>query len=142
MTLNRWLTNEEYEVAKSNGIGRRALYMRVHTYGWELQEALTTPPRAYWHIGEGKFNKLLKVAKENGIIPSTFYGRVNSGWDPQDAATIPVRKQNDRKDWAKIAQENGISASTFRSRVATYGWDPKKAATKPARRKRAKKNIS
>ncbi|MCU4771010.1 hypothetical protein OCF65_20795 [Bacillus toyonensis] len=142
MTLNRWLTNEEYEVAKSNGISRRALYMRVYIYGWELQNALTIPPRTYWHIGEGKFNKLLKVAKENGIIPSTFYGRVNSGWDPQDAATIPVRKINDRKNWAKIAEENGISASTFRSRVATYGWDPKKAATTPARSKRAKKNIS
>ncbi|MFJ9300023.1 hypothetical protein [Bacillus toyonensis] len=142
MALNRWLTNEEYEVARSNGISRKALYMRVYTYGWELQEALKIPPRAYWHIGEGKFNKLLKVAKENGIIPSTFYGRVNSGWDPQEAAIIPVRKQNDRKNWAKIAEENGISASTFRSRVATYGWDLKKAATTPARNKKAKKNIS
>ncbi|MED2761589.1 hypothetical protein P4283_05765 [Bacillus thuringiensis] len=137
MTLNRWLTNEEYEIAKSNCISRRALYMRIYTYGWKLKEALTIPPRAYGHIGEGKFNKLLKVAKENGIIPSTFYGRVNSGWDPQDAATIP----NDRKDWAKIAEENGISASTFRSRVATYGWNSEKAATTPARKK-AKKNIS
>ncbi|MED3540013.1 hypothetical protein ABEX53_28720 [Bacillus toyonensis] len=142
MTLNRWLTNEEYEIAKSNGISKITLYKRVYTYGWVLQEALTIPPRTYWHIGKGKFNKLLKLAKENGIIPSTFYGRVNSRWDPQDAATTPVRKLNDRKSWAKIAEENGISASTFRSRVATYGWHPKKAATKPARRKRAKKNIS
>ncbi|MEE2022612.1 hypothetical protein P4V63_32840 [Bacillus toyonensis] len=140
--LNRWLTNEEYEIAKSNGISKITLYKRVYTYGWVLQEALTIPPRTYWHIGKGKFNKLLKLAKENGIIPRTFYGRVNSRWDPQDAATTPVRKLNDRKSWAKIAEENGISASTFRSRVATYGWHPKKAATKPARRKRAKKNIS
>lgn len=92
---------------------------------------------AYWRR---KFNKLLKVAKENGIIPSTFYGRVNSGWDPQDAATIPVRKLNERKGLAKVAEENGISASTFRSRVATYGWDPEKAATTPARRKKQRKH--
>ncbi|PGU05092.1 hypothetical protein COD21_25390 [Bacillus cereus] len=141
MAFNCWLTNEEYQQAESNGISRITLYKRVYTYGWELQEALTIPPKTRWHIGKGKFNKLLKVAEENGIIPSTFYGRVNSGWDPQDAATIPVRKQNDRKDWAKIAEENGVSASTFRSRVATYGWDPEKAATTPARKK-AKKNIS
>ncbi|MGG0258147.1 hypothetical protein ABEY48_08660 [Bacillus mycoides] len=142
MALNRWLTNEEYEIAKSNGISKITLYKRVYTYGWELQEALIITPRTHWHIGKGKFNELLKVAKENGIISSTFYGRVNSGWDPQDAATIPIRKQNDRKDWAKIAEENGISASTFRSRVATYGWEPKKAATPPTRSKKTKKNIS
>ncbi len=141
MTLNRWLTNKEYWIAHSNGISRRTLYMRVYKYGWELQEALTIPPRTYWHISEGKFNKLLKVAEENGIIPSTFYGRVNSGWDPQDAATIPVRKQNDRKKWAKIAEKNGISGSTFRSRVATYGWDPMKAATTKTKIERTKRNI-
>ncbi|EEM55707.1 hypothetical protein bthur0007_64870 [Bacillus thuringiensis serovar monterrey BGSC 4AJ1] len=53
----------------------------MYRYGWDLQEALTTPPRTYWHMNEGKYNKWLKLATENGINSSTFYSRVNNGWD-------------------------------------------------------------
>ncbi|MDY8166190.1 hypothetical protein U0G65_29865 [Bacillus thuringiensis] len=99
MTLNRWLTNKEYWIAHSNGISRRTLYMRVYKYGWELQEALTIPPRTYWHIGEGKFNKLLKIAEENGISASTFRSRVSTyGWDPEKAATTPARGKRVKKN--------------------------------------------
>ncbi len=38
------------------------------------------------------------LAKENGVNSSTFYSRVNNGWDPKDAANIPTRKQIDRKE--------------------------------------------
>ncbi|EJR08744.1 hypothetical protein F8161_24155 [Bacillus cereus] len=138
MAFNRWLTDEEYQQAESNGISRRVLYMRMYRYGWELQEALTTPPRTYWHMNEGKSNKWLELATENGINSSTFYSRVNNGWDPKDAASIPTRKQMDRKELVKIAESNGISVSTFRSRLS-YGWEPIKAATTPAKAK--KKNI-
>ncbi|MGM2834205.1 hypothetical protein ACS2TZ_36380, partial [Bacillus cereus group sp. Bce025] len=69
----------------------------------------------------------------------TFYSRVNNGWDPKDAASIPTRKQIDRKELVKIAESNGISVSTFRSRLS-YGWEPIKAATTPAKSKN--KNIS
>lgn len=57
----------------------------------------------------------------------------------KDAASIPTRKQMDRKELVKIAESNGISVSTFRSRLS-YGWDPMKAATTPAKSKN--KNIS
>lgn len=84
-------------------------------------------------------NKEYWIAHSNGISRRTLYMRVYKyGWDPQDAAAIPVRKLNERTGWAKIAEENGISGSTFRSRVATYGWDPEKAATTPARKKQRK----
>ncbi|BCC12006.1 hypothetical protein BCM0074_2389 [Bacillus cereus] len=48
MAFNRWLTDEEYQQAESNGINRRVLYMRMYRYDLGLQEALTTPPRTYW----------------------------------------------------------------------------------------------
>ncbi len=141
MAFNRWLTDEEYQQAESNGISRRVLYMRMYRYGWKLQEALTTQPRTYWHMGEGKHNKWLKLAEENGVNSSTFYSRVNNGWDPKEAASIPTRKQIDRKELVKIAKSNGISVSTFRSRLS-YGWEPIKAATTKPKIKRTKKNIS
>ena len=89
--------------------------------------------------GRGKHNKWLKLAEENGVNSSTFYSRVNNGWDPKDAANIPARKQIDRKELVKIAESNGISVSTFASRLS-YGWEPIKAATTPAKSKN--KNIS
>ncbi|PEP36091.1 hypothetical protein CN575_04490 [Bacillus wiedmannii] len=141
MAFNRWLTDEEYQQAESNGISRRVLYMRIYRYGWELQEALTTQPRTYWHMGEGKHNKWLKLAEENGVNSSTFYSRVNNGWEPKEAASIPTRKQIDRKELVKIAKSNGISVSTFRSRLS-YGWESIKAATTKPKIKRTKKNIS
>lgn len=107
-----------------------------------ITKSIDYSPRTYWHISEGKFNKWLELAKENGINENTFYSRVHNEWDPKDAATIPARKLNDRKDLVKIAEENGISASTFRSRVNSYGWDPMKAATTKPKIKRTKENIS
>ena len=30
------------------------------------------------------------IAEENGISKPTYYARVHSGWDPEDASTVPV----------------------------------------------------
>ena len=72
----------------------------------------------------------MKLATETELI-QVLYSRVNNGWEPKDAASIPTRKQMDRKELVKIAESNGISVSTFRSRLS-YGWEPIKAATTPA----------
>src|SRR5690625_4600507 len=80
-----YITPEEYEIARKNGINEKNLNQRIRDYGWTKEKAMTAP----------------------------------------------IKKQMDRKYWAKIAEENGIHYNTFMSRIHTYGWNDKKAASKP-----------
>lgn len=94
MTLNRWLTDEEYERAAANGISRHTLYYRLYKSDkWEVEEALTAPPGTVRHDYEGKNHKWLKLARANGINTSTYHSRIKSGWGHYKAATKPARKK-------------------------------------------------
>ncbi|MDM5195485.1 nucleoside permease [Bacillus hominis] len=133
MALNRWLTDEEYARASANGISRGALKYRVYEAEWDLEEALTAPPKSVRHNKfEGLHMEWRKVATENGINSATYYSRLEYGWGYQEAATKPVKKSKGLgKLWLALAKPNGIGYNTFMSRVITRKWDVEKAATKP-----------
>lgn len=132
MALNRWITEEEFAMAAENGISRRRLHIRVYEYEWDLEKAMTAPIGSVHHTPERKHGKWLKIAIENGISKSTFYSRLNTGWEYIDAANKPVRKKGKtEKKWLEIAKQNGINYQTFQSRVKTYKWDLETAATTP-----------
>ncbi|MED3026188.1 MULTISPECIES: nucleoside permease [Bacillus cereus group] len=132
MTLDRWLTDEEYAMAAAKGINRKLLNYRVYQAEWDLGTALTAPPRTVRHSPEGEYAKWTKLAVENGICKGTFYSRVKSGWGCQEAATTPTKKNKGLgKIWLEIAKPNGIGYQTFMTRINTRKWDIEKAATTP-----------
>ncbi len=132
MTLNRWLTDEEYARAAANGVSRERLNSRVYDFEWDLELAISAPIGTFRHEYERKHSKWLKLASENGINISTFYSRLGLGWECNEAATKPVRqKSKSEKKWLNIAKQNGISYQTFMSRIHTRKWDLEKAATTP-----------
>lgn len=84
------------------------------------------------------YSKWSKVAKDNGISPSTFHARVKElGWDMEEAATIK-QKGFSHKKYTDLADKNNVPRGTYYNRFHN-GWDPYKAATTPVRHKRKSK---
>ncbi|MEN3130355.1 nucleoside permease [Bacillus albus] len=133
VALNRWLTDEEYARALSNGISRKTLNYRVYEAEWDLEEALTATPRSVRHNRfEGVHTEWRRIAEANGINAATFYSRLNSGWGYQEASTKPALKRKGLgKVWLERAKPNGIGYSTFMTRTITRKWDVEKAVTTP-----------
>ncbi|HFR4157289.1 nucleoside permease [Bacillus cereus] len=132
MTLNRWLTDEEYARAAANGINRKRLQSRVYDFGWDVEEAITASIGTVRHEYKRKHGDWQKTALKNGINIGTFYSRLKLGWTYQDAATKPPRqKDKTEKAWLNIAKKNGIGYQTFISRIRTQKWDMERAATTP-----------
>jgi hypothetical protein len=91
MVLTRWLTDEEIETAKQNGIPYQTWYGRIYRRGWDIERAITTPPN-------GK-KTLKQLAEENGLNYSTVHERIyHRGWDKERALSTPL---NDHLKGAK-----------------------------------------
>ena len=135
-----YVTPEEYEIAKLNGISQVRVNYRIRNYGWKKKDAITIPPKEMKPLNE----KYVKLAESNGINRDTFRIRVrNYGMSELEAATKPL--QNRKKQAAKmrkrrrkyseellqLAKENGVAYSTFINRINKSGWSPEKAATTP-----------
>lgn len=133
-----YLTEEDYAVAKSNGISRKYAYKRYYEYNYDRERAITEP------VGTSKRvtpNMLLweewkDVAEANGITKHNFYNRLNTQskkkWTPEAAATIPIGIRQNTRIHPKIyalAEENGIKRATLQSRVFNLHWNPHRAAT-------------
>jgi hypothetical protein len=89
----RWLTKEERETAKRNGISRLTLYRRVYELDWEIERAITDPVKKGAIIDGYR-----EQCEENGISPALFINRVRGGMSKEKASTKPpeVREQNRR----------------------------------------------
>ncbi|WP_416808668.1 hypothetical protein [Bacillus thuringiensis] len=128
------ITDEDYEKAAKNGIGKSNVYQRVNVYGWELERAITVPIRKR----KGRINAgMITLAERNGISMPTLFKRIKNGMDPYEAATKP-------KGYAahlELARKNGIKDVTFYQRVKR-GMNPYEAATKPVMNRREVQHIS
>lgn len=72
------------------------------------------------------------LAAANGISAAALELRVRVyGWEPERAATQPLRTQEDRSQWREIAEQNGITPDAFYRRINQYGWEIDRAATEP-----------
>lgn len=133
-----YITPEEYEQAASIGIRVPLLEVRIRTLGWTKERALTTPPHK-----KKDYGKWPQIAKENGIVYTTFQWRVNyRGWDYERAATEPLEDKAEHARHAyshcrkyplsilELAKQNGVQYQTFRYRVK-HGMSLEEAATKP-----------
>jgi hypothetical protein len=97
---NRWLTKEEREAAKNNGISYWTLYKRVNEHHWKIERAITEIPKKTSLI-DGYREK----CKENGISDSLFHHRVKSGMSKEDASTKPPVKMN--RNGEKVCKVEG-----------------------------------
>ncbi|MBY9077259.1 hypothetical protein KIH86_03560 [Paenibacillus sp. HN-1] len=138
-----YITPEDYERAKANGITSRTLEKRIRDRGWSKERAITEPVQKKTNL-----LKWRRLAEENGIPPNAFYKRVRvSGWSLERAATEALIDKADRlRQYSKqnaeknrrypleiiaLAERNGISYNLFKERVSKYGWSLERAATEP-----------
>lgn len=134
-----YVTPDEYEIAKANGISYRMVNHRIRSLGWGKQKALTAPAiMRDRHLNED----FVKIAKQNGISRETFAYRVAHGWSEEDASTKTVANIKEHmsnlgkktrkysKDLIELAERNGINIHTFYSRI-TRGLTELEAATMP-----------
>lgn len=80
-----YLTPDDYEIARKNGIGKKTLEARVYyrKKKWSKERAITEPVRKV----KVSHDPWRKVAVSNGINPKTYNTRIRDGWEPELAAT-------------------------------------------------------
>ncbi len=134
-----YITPEEYEQARKNGVRPALLEVRVRSLAWLKERAINTPPHVKHRLGR----QWIELAEKNGICYKTLNYRVNQlGWPIERAATQPLQdrvKQARRAmeasrrypvRYLELARRNGIGYDTFRQRIYA-GWPIEKAATQP-----------
>lgn len=77
------LTDEDYRKAwDKHRISKTTLRARFYKYNWSLENSLNTPLQK-------KESIYLRKAKENGILPQTYFTRIWRGWSKEQACSIP-----------------------------------------------------
>lgn len=127
-----YLNDEDYAIAKENGISRHRAYIRMYELGWSKHDAITKPLQ---HLMWPKYKE---QCEQNKVSQVTFYKRVQKGMSPDEASTLPPRERGGRYKNPKLPQEivqqaakNGISIYALRQRVYVYRWPVEKAVSTP-----------
>lgn len=95
-------------------------------------------------LASGEALSLAAVA--NGLSPELCRNRVQNGWTPEAAVTVPNKSRPaahlmaDGRGAAQVARANGISSTTYSGRIRA-GWGADVAATVPASRSLRKNNV-
>ena len=125
----KYLTDEDYKIAESNGINRDAAYKRFYNIGWSKEKAITIP------LGATKkppfTEEEYRIARNNGIKQSTVSNRYYAlGWDKEKCITEPIKTIREEDLLVHVAMRNGIKSATYYSRLKN-GWGKEEAATTP-----------
>ena len=135
-----YITPEDFEKAKENGIPKDTVLTRVRMLGWDVDKAITKPPRKI-----RKFTKEeIKIMEENGIDRNTVSCRLNYGWTLEEAISRPKKpgRQYIYPEWVyEEANKNGIAYGTVNSRIKD-GWDMKRACTERVKTKQESAEIA
>ena len=123
-----YITPEDFEKAKENGIHKETVITRVRKLGWDVDKAITKPARK-----KRKFTKEeIKIMEENGIDRNTAVCRLNYGWTVEEAISKPKKqgRQYIYPEWVyEEADKNGISYSALGNRIRR-GMSLEEACTK------------
>lgn len=131
-----YLNEEHFEVAKQHGINYQTLYARVYNYGWDIEEAITTPTMNKFGNPKNEIftKEELQTAENNGLNYKTVYARVKlKGWSIEKAIHTP-KKHSRRKYPDHVIQraaEHGVSYDILKQRISKLKWDLEKAITTP-----------
>ena len=135
-----YITPEDFEKAKENGIPKDTVLTRVRMLGWDVDRAITKPPRKI-----RKFTKEeIKIMEENGIGRNTAVCRLKYGWTLEEAISRPKKpgRQYIYPEWVyEEANKNGIAYSIVNSRIKD-GWDMKRACTERVKTRQESAEIA
>ena len=135
-----YITPEDFEKAKENGIPKDTVLTRVRMLGWDVDRAITKPPRKI-----RKFTKEeIKIMEENGIGRNTAVCRLKYGWTLEEAISRPKKpgRQYIYPEWVyEEANKNGIAYGTVNSRIKD-GWDMKRACTERVKTRQESAKIA
>jgi hypothetical protein len=127
-----YLTPQDFETAKKNGISEERAKARFYKLGWTKQRTITQKTRKPQH-------DWFKYKDKSLVSMQTFYQRIKKGMSPEEAALtppVPLGGRLDRpmkitKEHIERAAKNGIKAATLNHRVYGYRWDVERAVTEP-----------
>lgn len=89
-----YITDEQYDIGIKNGIKKSTIYHRVYDYGWDIEKAITVPPKSRADRSRKYPKEYTDLALKNGICLTTFYSRINThGWSYEEAATRPLKNK-------------------------------------------------
>ena len=133
-----YITPDDFETAKLNGITKTALEQRVYSYNWDVDRATTEPMRVTKSF-QSVWDEWGELATKNGISRSVFYHRVKTSlWSEEKAAKTKLmrggRKSTFTDEEREIAMRNGVhynSMSIVRGRINLLGWSREKALNTP-----------
>jgi hypothetical protein len=135
-----FLTYEDIDIAKANGIDYLNAYNRVHKLNWPVEKAITTPLK---RKEDQLWPKYRELAAKHDIKHWCFFQRLKRGMSPEQAATMPKVPYGERarpckitKEFYEIAAQNGIKRSTVNARVYNYKWPVEKAVSEPVDEKK------
>lgn len=84
--MNKFITDEQYEIAARNGISRNNVYQRVHNYDYDVERAITEPLRK----PSERWMRWKHIAMAHGVSNEAFNSRIRQGLTEEDAATKPI----------------------------------------------------
>jgi hypothetical protein len=135
-----YLTPEDIETARENGISYQHAYNRFYKYGWTREESITKPIRPKSHSLYAKYKDVCVVTR------NAFNARIKKGMTPEEAALTPREDYTIRSGKGKLSKKlyeqalkNGIGRPTVHARVYIYNWSVERAITTPVNTKFRKK---
>ena len=131
------VTDEQYEIARKNGIPRKRVNDRINKSGWDIDRAITTPVKER----KNRYEAWKEICEQNGISRSTFNKRLAAGWTEKRAASTPFSNKLGRErifddELVRKAAQNGITYGDLYRRCYFHQWSPEKAASVPIKHKR------
>lgn len=143
-----YLTEEDYKIAKENGISRKVAYSRFYCQHWSRKRTITEP------VQGSLWREHKELCEKNGIAKATFYQRLLR-MTPMEAATVPTMDKmaalrygrafrwNNKKghedpltEWDYTrAEKRGISRELADERYYGDNWTKERSVTQPPRGK-------
>lgn len=90
-----YLTDNDFTIAKTNGIDYQTAYKRFNDYGWDKQKAITEPKQRRFGNPVSSFTPEQKmIAESNGIYIQLLWRRVHKlNWSVEDAIHKPPERR-------------------------------------------------
>jgi len=125
------ITQEEIDIAESNGIDNRFLYRRIEIGFMPISRAIKQPRI----IKDGKAisKEQAEYLHERGISRIRVYEMMQRGRTFEEVLANLEYRETYRK-YKEIAKANGINERTYEYRI-TAGWDFEKASAKEVKPK-------
>lgn len=138
--MGEYITPQDLEIAKTNGIPENLAKDRFRRPGWSKKRAITE------EVHGKKWSQYKELAEKHGVTKRAFYQRLPK-MTPEEAATTPMSDPKDnltpggrKRDFTRFknpltehdyqrAAKRGISRKLLDSRYYYDGWTKERAIT-------------